>query len=385
MRSAILSSSIFSVLFLLGSSSDSKATIIEDLIGDVAFAPVSVTLDTPDAATNINGVVHVVGQHDGKAARQLIDLATGTVGQVEFFDSLLSAQGNGGNTAGIVRAVHTSANGEVLYVGESFGTTQTSEPTYWRDLSSPATSFIAGGLQGGFLHATSSDSTFVGSSGAGANVYGRPGDALSILPGLEAGAPVDISLDGTLIVGSGGQIWSRNATGSYDALDTSSFNFTDSNGVPSWVGVAIDPVVGDAVFAGKYFDLNTFSETVGFWRADGAFLGASGVTEFKDFEVWEGQLVAGLNGADDGLLLSISDFSLIALESILGVKSLLYDDGLFIGSAGMLTQSASGAFLTTRFTHDPNGGGTEVPEPASLMLIGSGLALVSMKRRSQRH
>ena len=377
MRSAILSSSFFSVLSLLGSSQNAQATIIEDLIGDVAFAPVSVTLDTPDAATNINGVVHVVGQHDGKAARQLIDLTTGTVGQVEFFDSLLSAQGNGGNQTGMIRGVQQLNDGSVLYVGDSAGNLSMVQPTYWTTQNNPDTFFSSGQEAAGFLYASAADGTTVGNIGV--PVYASPGGSFTQLPGFGAVRADDISVDARYIVGS--SVWVANGTGGYAFFDTSTFDLSVSGGLPEWRAVAIDPVIGDAVFAGSYFDLNTFSENVGFWRADGSFIGASvNGSLFRDFEVWEGQLVAAVSSFGVGYLHAISDFSTIALSSILGVDADIYDDGLFVGSAGFLSSGANGAFITTRTTHDPFGGGTEVPEPATCTLVAMALAFAVRKR-----
>lgn len=382
MRSAILSSSIFSVLFLLGSSSDSQATIIEDLIGDVAFAPVSVTLDTPDAATNINGVVHVVGQHDGKAARQLIDLATGTVGQVEFFDSLLSAQGNGGDRSGGIASVQLLENGQVIYVGQSAGSFDVRQPTYWLDPAAPQGGLNPQGQQatGNFLD-VSRDGVFVGSLNQLA-AYGSPAELPQFLTGFDSVAAQDISSNGQYIAGS--LLWTKTTTGGFTQFETNHFDFSQSGQIQNWLAVEIDPVVGDAVFVGTYFDLNTFATATGFWRADGTFVGSvDGSSVFRDFEVWNGQLVAGLTGGDDSLLLAITDFSMITLESIIGVKSQIFDDGLFVGSAGFLTNGPNGAFITTHRTSGDGGGGTEVPEPSTIALLGIGAAFAARRRSGQ--
>ena len=341
----------------------------------------SVTLDTPDAATNINGVVHVVGQHNGQAARQLIDIATGTVGQVEFFDSLLSAGGQSGNPAGKIFGVNQLANGDVIYVGWSAGLIDTVQPTYWFGPDAPEGGVGGAGVaDSGEIYAVSQGGVFVGSDDVA--LYGSPGGIPQNLPGFNPVVAVDISDNSQFIVGD--YIWKQDAVGAYDVLDTSGFDFAIVGQLPAWKAVAIDPVVGDAVFAGSYFDLATFSESVGFWRADGTFLGHSGAnTYFRDFEIWEGQLVAGVADNDDSYLFAISDFSWVALEEILGVKSVIYDDGLFVGSAGFLSSGTNGAFLTTRTTHDQNGngGGTEVPEPSSLLLISAGFALTRRMRR----
>lgn len=371
-----------SLLALLTLSPFAQATIIEDLIGDVAFAPVTVDLDRPDGALNVNGVVHVVGQHEGIAARQLIDLTTGTVGQVEFFDSLLSAQGSNDAREGRIFGVALQENGQVLYVGSSQGSVSPVQPTFWTAADQPGGGVSPLGLQtAGFFTAVSPNGVMVGTGSVGDALY----STISSLPQPLRGddVAVDISADSRFIVGSGGAIWIANDIGGYSLFDISEFDFVASGQPPSWSAVAIDPIVGDAVFAGSFFDLQTFSEAVGFWRADGTFLGQSKENSFfRDFEVWEGQLVAAVTDAEDSYLVALTDFSWISLEEVLGYRSLLFDDGLFVGSAGFLTNGPNGVVITTRETRDPFSGGTEVPEPSTAILLAAGLALNA--RRSKR-
>lgn len=358
-----------------------SATIIEDLISDLSLAPIEVALDTPDGATNINGTLHVVGQHNGQAARQLIDLATGTAGQVEYFDSFLSESGGNGSSSGFLHNVVQLDDGRVLYTGSSAGLVSVQQQTFWYDPTNPMGE--TGVIAGSQLRDASNSGLMVGFDQAA--IVRRADETHENLPGFAADVAVDITTDGSYIVGS--YIWNANALGGYDVVDTSNFDTSRTDGeLPTWVAVEIDPVVGEAVFAGSYFDLNTFTSSVGFWREDGSFIGAAANSDFRDFEVWEGQLVAGVVDATDTHLYAISDFSTIALASILGIDSLLFDDGLFVGSAGFLTAGANGAFVTSYVTNDPNGGGggTQVPEPTTVMLLGSALGFAARRRRVDR-
>ena len=98
---------------------------------------------------------------------------------------------------------------------------------------------------------------------------------------------------------------------------------------------------------------------------------------FRDFEVWEGNLVAGLNGYDeDGHLLALGDFSSLSMFDILGSKALIKENGLFVGSAGILLEGSGGAFATSRST-------SAVPEPSSILLLTMAGLGGLLKRRSR--
>ena len=368
--SVMRSTLFFSLAFICIFAGSASATLIEDLIGEVKLAPVDITLDTPDAATAIDGTLHVVGSHNGQAARQLVDLTTGIVGAVEFFDSLSSANGPTGDPTGFIRDVIQTANGEVLYVGQSAGQIGNSQPTSWTETNNPLGGIApTGGQVGGTNLAASSSGNFVGNHGGA--IVGTHGN----LPEYLTGAPgalsaVDISRDGGFIAGD--LLWESDGNGSYDVLNTTGFDYSSSGATPTWQAVAIDPVVGEAIFAGSYFDLNAFEDRVGFWREDGTFLfSAAAGSQFRDFEVYDGELVAAVVADDDTYLYAISDFSFLNLESILGFKSLISDDGLFVGSVGFLATGANGTFVSSRVARGD--GGTEVPEPASCLLLASAL------------
>ncbi len=68
--------------------------------------------------------------------------------------------------------------------------------------------------------------------------------------------------------------------------------------------------------------------------------------------------------ADDG--------SSLFLESIVGEKTLLYNDGLYVGSVGFVEANSGGTFAVTT---------TAVPEPNSLLLLLCVSAIGCSRRR----
>ncbi|MCA9096567.1 MAG: PEP-CTERM sorting domain-containing protein, partial [Planctomycetaceae bacterium] len=329
-------------------------------------------LDKPHAATAIDGILHVVGSHNDQAARQLVDLATGAVSEIEFFESHASAAGPGGDTRGIIAQVTPTPLG-ILYVGETSEQTVGSAPTSWLTPSDPQGGVNSFGLPaGGFYLDVALDGTIVGSIVPA--IYATHGSLPEVLPGSYAGAH-DISDNAEFIVGS--VIWQRGNLDIYQVFETSGFDFTVSGGVPEWEAVELDPVSGLAIFAGTYFNLDTFTEEVGFWNQEGDFLFSAGANStFMDFEVYDGQLVAATNGLDDGRLIAITDHSLIDLEEVLGEKTLLVDDGLYRGSVGIVGRNAAGQVFVSSFS--------PVPEPGSLLLLAlAGPMLLSRCNRTR--
>jgi hypothetical protein len=166
-----------------------------------------------------------------------------------------------------------------MYMGQSFGTSS-NEPTYWFEQTAPIHPLVNGTIgASGEVLGVSGSGTFVGTSGFVAAVVGDvASNNFQGLPGFDPLVARDITHDGNYIAGGGfsSYIWSLNELGGYDVLSTAQFDFSESGGdAPQWLAVAIDPIVGDAVFAGTFFDLTSFSERVGFWRADGTFIGAT--------------------------------------------------------------------------------------------------------------
>ena len=81
---------------------------------------------TLDVAANVGGgQVHVVGSHNGRAVLQVLNLNTQSVGAVQFFDSLAGAA----NMSGKIRSVGKTDSGQILYVGDSAGSFDKSQPT----------------------------------------------------------------------------------------------------------------------------------------------------------------------------------------------------------------------------------------------------------------
>ncbi len=363
----------FAVVALIGLvAAPAKGDIITSLVGQLSMQPVSVSLDDPRAVTNSGGMLHIVGSHNGRAAREVINLSTRTSMGVEYFDSLASAGGGIGSNVGRIFEVRRLDSGQMMYVGDSAGSVSVLQPTSWLAPNDPqgGVSTVGTQVSGGFL-GSSSTGIIVGTTNAA--VYGTHGSLPILLPGGQ-GVAIDISSDGNFIVG--GLLWEASPFGGYDILNTAGFDFSVSGVLPDWQGVAIDPVLNEAVFAGEYFNISTLETEVGFWGEDGRFRFSSGTgTQFTDFEVFNGQLVAAVNGIDDSSLWALTDASSLRLESILGEKSLLYENGLYVGSVGFLGRSSSGQSYVAA--------ATAVPELSSFKAVAGAMlfALLFLRRK----
>jgi len=361
----------FALLVAAATAVPAQAGIIHDLIGEQSFAPLSVGLENPANAINIDGTLHVTGQFNGTGAVQMIDLTTGAAGTIQQFHSL---NGLGGGS-GVEEAVQLD-DGSILYLGSSaFGSNPISA-TYWlNDPTNPVSNSAAPNTTS-FLEGASANGTIIGNESLGAAV-GPVGGTLQLLPGGGGSQNViDITADAQYIVGD--SIWALGENG-YQTVNTLGFQVPENGALPTqWGGSAIDPVTGQAVLTGTYVDLLTFQTNTGFWSDDGTLLGTFGGGVFQDFEIWEGQLVAGLNGLDnDGHLLAISDFSSMSILDLTGQQSMLRENGLFVGSAGFLLDGPNGTMVTSHATNDVSA----VPEPSSLVLWFIGGVLLWMKRQ----
>ena len=194
---------------------------------------------------------------------------------------------------------------------------------------------------------------------------------------------MDISNNDRFIANSaGGAVWEKTGP-DYQLLSTFGFDQApNSVGLPTtWDAVEIDPVTGDGVLSGAYLDVTTFDTHQGFWRTDGTFLFSEANAAFSDFEIYEGQLVAALNGTDDGILYAITDGSRLKMEELRGEKTLFAGKGLYQGSAGFVLEGSGGnIFITSHST-------TAVPEPSSIalsLIATAGLALRHRKRTRAR-
>jgi len=332
-------------------------SIITTLIGDQSLVPLEVGLNNPANAVAVNGTLYVTGKGVGEteASLQTFDLATGIAGPIQQFQSL---NGPGGRSG--VQEADRLSDGRILFSGSSALGANSSVPTYWVD--DPTAPVIATSFPNstGVLTGAATNGTFIGTDG-GIGSVGMLGGTLQPLPGGLGEIPIDITADARFIIAD--SIWMLGPTG-YQTIDTSGFD-QPAGGLPagSWEGVMIDPVTGQAVFAGHYTDVTTFGLNTGFWNEDGTLLGTFDGF-FQDFEVWEGQLVAGLNSGTDGHLLAISDFSSLSFADITGQAAPLREDGLFVGSAGFLLDGPSGPIVTAYATHPTSA----VPEPSSVLL-----------------
>lgn len=353
-----------------------QAAIIDDIIGDVAMEPIDVGVATVLDAVNIDGVLHVVGANEsGIAVRQLIDLTTGVAAAPEVFVPLNGDAQPGSQDSGVARVIALD-DGRALYVGISDSGAISSAATFWFDPTTPSS---AGNPTDSGIVLDASGSGMIVGVERGAAAVGSITQPLQALPGdLFAGAK-DISGDSEYVVGSG--IWHL-VNGAYQLVDTAGFELpSDALSLPGeWEAVAIDPVVGGAIFGAYFLDANTFVETFGFWAADGTFLfEAEAGARFSDVEVYDGQLVAALNTLDDGILYALSDGSSLTIEEITGVQTRFEGRGLYRGSAGFLLRGANGVQTTTYQTSNNE---TEVPEPSTLILGLSGLLFGGLRRRS---
>jgi hypothetical protein len=141
-------------------------------------------------------------------------------------------------------------------------------------------------------------------------------------------------------------------TGAYDVYSTSSFDFTVSGSVPTWYGVEVD-AAGNAFFAGEYFNLTTLETEVGFWSETGQFLGSLG-SDFADFDIVNGEVIAAVNAGSEGWLVRPSDMSSVAISDLISSPATFPAKGLFTtdGQLGLLLENSSGPFVTVIETLD---------------------------------
>jgi hypothetical protein len=335
-------------------TSSAGAGAFVDFFGGTT-ASAGVGLDWPIDGLITEDGIQIVGQDDGQAA---IDFA----GEVFYFDSIRSSQGDSSETDGLIVGVTELADGSVVYFGQSFGTSS-NEPTYWFEPQSPIHPLVNGQIgASGEIRGFGADGTFVGTSGFVAAIVGDLETNNSQgLPGFDPIVANAITYDSRYIAGVGlgpSFVWELNELGGYDVLDTSGWDFTATGGdVPSWTGVETDGA--STYFSGEYFDLNTFSEKVGFWNVEGEFLGSYG-NNFADFAYVDGQIIAAVNTLDDGMLVRMSDGASLTIEELTGTPATFPSKGLFAGDSelGLLLEDGDGAFYSVYAT---NGGADEAP------------------------
>ena len=361
----------FLLLITLVVPATARAEIITNLIGDVQLTPLAIDVASPSDAVNANGTLHIVGKSaSGEFVRQTIDLSTGSKSSLQAFVGQ-----NASSVGASVFAVQSFSDGSVIYLGESANGVVNSSATYWHN-PALANGAASGTASTGFLLDAGADSTFVGSN-QGAASAGSPNSVLQPLPGNVVGIANSISHDSSTIAGD--SIWSLGQSG-YEQLSTLGFDIApNSVGLPTtWDAVEIDPVTGDGVLSGSYLDSMTFTNTQGFWRTDGTFLFGEANAAFSDFEIYEGQLVAALNGTDDGILYAITDGSRLTMEELRGEKTKFAGKGLYQGSAGFVLEGSGGnIFITSHST-------TAVPEPSSIALCIVASAALALRRKRSR-
>ena len=366
----------FLLLITLVVPATATADIITNLIGDVQFTPLGIDIALPADAVNANGVLHVVGEKSsGGFARQTIDLSTGT--KSSLFDFV--PQNGSSNPASLgVSAAMLLVDGRVAYAGQSRSVAGVTNATVWFSPDSPL-SVSTSANNAGSARDISATGLLAGTDTGVASVS-TLSQGMSPLPGNVSGGARDISLNDLYIAGDA--VWTLGQSG-YEQLSTLGFDQApNSVGLPTtWDAVEIDPVTGDGVLSGAYLDVTTFDTHQGFWRTDGTFLFSEANAVFSDFEIYEGQLVAALNGADDGILYAITDGSRLTMEELRGEKTKFAGKGLYQGSAGFVLEGSGGnIFITSHST-------TAVPEPSSIalcLIATAGLALRRRRTRSRR-
>lgn len=357
------------------------AITIQDFIGDVSVAPVEIGngLDVVRDVENVNGTLHIAGWMqntmgvDAVAARQLIDLSSGTAGSVELFQSLSGAT----NPRGQIQDVLIRADGSVEYVGTSMSPdasqTGRGEGTVWSDPSTPVGIGVASGGESVVFSGTA-NGVYVGYE-AGRPSMGTLDSGWSLLPVSDYGAAIDISGDGRYIVGYDTGVpvfWEEMALGTYDLRDD--VLETPENAM---LYCFLWSVIDDIAF-GEYFSLTSFQTGIAAWDlSTGALLQDFGLGEFADAELIDGQIVVGMNGVDGGRLSLLGDPSSLLLSELMGIDDLtLARGGLYEGSLGIFAQGAQGTMVTT--SYQTNG---TVPEPSTFVIMLTGMLTMGLFRK----
>lgn len=344
---------------------------------------IEISITDPRGAVTSNGFVHVVGNDGGVGVRQIIDLANGTISEIETFTSQHVAQngGLGGIPDSFLFGVSVLADGSVVYHGDSSNGTIAGTPTYWFDPTLPISAAQFSSDVGSINAISPSGVTagFLNFDGAAVGSLSQP---LHVLPGGPVGNVFDISQDNRYLVGNG--IWEQVAPGTVDyvLLDTSLWEApTNSLTFPSQFNAVLQ-LDNSYLFVGEYIDATLFANRVGIWDDQGNFLGGTLAGDsFADIGLFEGEVILGVNGINGGALYSLSDLSsALLLSDLYGSPVELVSDSFFVGSLGFIGRGASGGIFGTSFESSPTGG-TEVPEPATAILVLGGAALLRRAKR----
>jgi hypothetical protein len=333
------------------------------------------SLDDVRGADASNGFVYVVGQDSGRAAQQVINLSTGTVGSVDYFWSIHQGQNNGnGLSGGLIQEVVRQNNGSMLYLGDSNSFEGGSVSTIWWNQQSP----IAPGPVGttGSLLTASRDGIIAGGNGA-VSAVGFTNGILQELPASPGTAIGDTTSNGSYLVGNSGA-WrlTDRETLNYERLSTN--HWTLPGDALSFDGTfqGVLDVGDDTFFAGSYVDA-VFNLRVGLWDETGQFLGSTlGGSSFADLGYFENELILGVNGPGGlGTLYRLSDMSdPFSLSSLYGSNVSLVQDSFYNGSFGFIAFGSSGTFVTR---YELN----SIPEPSSFVLIATLVAIFCRRRR----
>lgn len=339
-------------------------------------------------------VLYSVGHVDGAISYAATNLSTGASQRVDL-PALLA-----GDTFGQIKDVE-KVSGQIVFVGDSkvnaggsFGATR------WDILSNPsAVPQPPGALsQSGSAQTITPNGFIGGRTGTHGAFISTPQGSFS-LPKNRTGvisAVLSISDSGRY---AGGSIGGDNATawkaegnpedGNYQLL-----NFTweipqDAQGTLTMFQV-VDNVTFGGLGMGSFLDVDGDKHHAIWSLADGSLIRDFGANaEIKDAKYYNDTLVIATNDLNGGVLWSLDNLNdPLRLSELIGTSS--YDQifftngGLYTGSLGIvaqgMTNGVSNLFTTSYFIKGEQGG-TAVPEPGTVFLLGAGV-LAARRRRS---
>lgn len=361
-----------------------QADLITELLGENA-TPLYEGLQTDlHEAANItnagNGTFVLSGLlapgSDASAGVEFFSIDTGTSLGLHEAPSL---NGVGGTSTlrGLTFQTTGDYAGNVLGVGSSEFASTIRVPTVWNlgDITNPL--LASGNTSGAAGVNLASENGMIFGSIPNTASFGMAGEFMQGLPSGQSLSTTAATEDGRF-AGGGSIIWDIGLDGSSSEFDFSHFETNDGEITFSGVaGLALN-TDGSYVAALNYLSADFTESGVAFLDLEqGNLFGLVQDHQFVEFDIWDGQLVAGLNGFDDATLLALGDFSSITLEEWTGQNSLLAFGGLADGSGLLLLEDVdTGGFSINRYETF-----SSVPEPSSMALLALGGFFAFGKRR----